>query len=198
MRSLSQRKTRLPKTKSPEEWQRFFEAINTRYDTAKRNYALLYLMYVSALRVGEALALNVDDLDLVLLRVHVRDGKSGERMVPLRPNDRLRESMEAWLEVRERWNPPNPLLFVTKPGKPLSTNAVRQSVTVYGERAGLGHVTPHMLRHSAATEMLANGAPPIGVQRVLGHKRLATTLNEYAWASDTHAAEAMAKRHIDW
>ena len=52
----------------------------------------------------------------------------------------------------------------------------------------------HMLRHSAATEMLANGAPPIGVQRVLGHRSLRTTLETYAHACDTHAFEAMAHR----
>jgi len=51
-----------------------------------------------------------------------------------------------------------------------------------------------MLRHSAATEMLANGAPPIGVQRVLGHRSLRTTLETYAHACDTHAAEAIARR----
>ena len=51
-----------------------------------------------------------------------------------------------------------------------------------------------LLRHSAATEMLANGAPPIGVQRVLGHRSLRTTLETYAHACDTHAAEAMALR----
>ncbi len=65
---------------------------------------------------------------------------------------------------------------------------------LYGKRSGIGHVTPHMLRHAAATEMLANGAPPIGVQRVLGHNSLRTTLETYAHARDTHAAEAMMHR----
>jgi integrase/recombinase XerC len=67
-------------------------------------------------------------------------------------------------------------------------------MAVYAQRAGIGHTTPHMLRHSAATEMLAAGAPPIGVQRVLGHRSLSTTLTTYAHAADVHAAEAMARR----
>lgn len=190
------RKQRLPKTKTPEQWRDFFRVIDIRYDTARRNCALFYLLYATGLRVGEALALRVEDLDLARLKVHVRDGKSGERFVPLPDDSHLGDVARGWLAVRERWQPRIPLLFVTRPGKPLSSNAVRASARLYGARAGIGHVTPHMLRHSAATEMLANGASPIGVQRVLGHKRLSTTLDVYSWASDTHAAEAMAKRRL--
>lgn len=188
------RKARLPKTKSPEEWQLFFKAINRRYDCGKRNYALFRLLYESGLRVGEALKLTVKDLDLVLMKVHVREGKSGERNVPLPDDHLLVKSLNEWLDVRRRWSPDSEMLFVTKPGRPMSTNAARESMRVYGERAGIGLVTPHMARHSAATEMLANGASPIGVQRVLGHRSLSTTLNTYAHAADTHAREAMAKR----
>jgi site-specific recombinase XerC len=197
MPETQSRKNRLPKTRTHEEWESFFGCINTRYDTAARNHAVLYLAYVSALRIGETLALHVDDVDLALLRVHVRDGKTGERNVPLPDDVTLKESLERWLAVRERWGIDSPLLFVTKTGEPLHPNAVRASMLVYGKRSGLGHLTPHMLRHSAATQMLANGASPIGVQRVLGHRRLSTTLDVYSWASDKHAVEAMGKRFRD-
>ena len=190
----SNRKTRLPKTKTPEQWQLFFRAIDTRYDTQKRNEALLYLMYESALRVGEALQLHVNDVDLRLLRVHVRSGKSGEGMVPLPADQKLINSIEAWLEVRSRWNPDSEILFVTKPGRPLSANAVRESMKVYAERAGIGHCHPHMLRHSAATELLANGATILGTSRILRHRSIQTTLSCYAHAADSHAREAMNKR----
>ncbi len=191
---MPERKTRLPKTKSPEQWQAFFDAINVRYDSSKRNFAFFYLLYMTGLRIGEALSLEIGDVELVRMRLHVRDGKSGERWVPLPDNERLRAALEAWAAVRARWNPASELLFVTKSGKPLSANAVRASMDVYAKRAGIGHANPHMLRHSAASELLAHGAPPIGVQRVLGHRRLSTTLNTYAHACDTHAADAMAKR----
>jgi integrase len=189
-----ERKGRLPKTKTPEEWSRFFACIDGRYDSGKRSLALFRLLYASALRVGEALQLEVADLDLELLRVHVRAGKTGERWVPLPDDPALIRSINAWLEVRSGWNPSIPLLFATKPGKPLSTNAARESMKLYGERAGIGHVHPHMLRHSAATELLSKGAAPLGVQRILGHRQLSTLLNTYAHACDTHAREAMAKR----
>lgn len=187
-------KAKLPKTKSPEEWTALFSAIDTRYETQTRNHALLYLLYMSGLRVGEALSLHLCDLDFERMRLHVRKGKSGERNIPLPESDTLEMTIGRWLGVRERWNPDSPLLFVTKPGMPLSSNAVRESMSVYAERAGIGHATPHQLRHSAATELLAHGASPIGVQRILGHARLSTTLDIYASAADCHAAEAMSKR----
>jgi len=189
-----ERKTRLPKTKTPEEWQRFFAAIDTRYDSGKRNLALFYLLYAGALRIGEALQLEVQDFDAELLRVHVRAGKTGERFVPLPEDPVLIKSIDAWLEVRSRWNPATSLLFTTKPGRALSTNAARESCRLYGERAGIGHVHPHMARHSAATELLSHGASPIGVQRILGHRSLSTLLSTYSHACDTHAREAMTRR----
>jgi site-specific recombinase XerD len=173
---------------------RFFACIDRRYDSGRRNHALFYLLYASALRIGEALSLSVQDLDLGLMKVHVREGKTGERWVPLPDDPDLVKSINAWLDVRTRWNPDIDILFVTKPGKQLSTNAARESMKLYGERAGIGHVHCHMLRHSAATEMLSHGASPIGVQRVLGHRSLSTLLSTYSHACDTHAREAMAKR----
>lgn len=189
-----ERKTRLPKTKTPEEWQAFFRSIDTRYDSGKRNFALFYLLYAGALRIGEALQLEVQDFDAQLLRVHVRAGKTGERFVPLPEDPVLLRTMNAWLEVRSRWNPATSLLFTTKPGRALSTNAARESMRLYGERAGIGHVHPHMARHSAATELLSHGASPIGVQRILGHRSLSTLLSTYSHACDTHAREAMTRR----
>ena len=189
-----ERKTRLPKTKTPEEWQAFFKSIDTRYDSGKRNDALFRLLYASALRVGEALLLTVRDVDLDLMRIHVREGKTGERFVPLPDDPALIKSINGWLEVRSRWNPATSLLFVTKPGRALSTNAARESMRLYGERAGIGHVHPHMARHSAATELLSHGASPIGVQRILGHRSLSTLLSTYSHACDTHAREAMSRR----
>jgi integrase len=187
------KKSVLPKTKTPEEWAAFFDCIQTRYPTAARNHALLYLTYLAGLRIGETLALRVRDVDLNLLKVHVTQGKTGERVVPLPDDPRLVKTFARWLQIHETWQTSD-LLFITRSGEPIRSSAVRRSMALYGDRSGIGHVTPHMLRHSAATEMLANGAPPIGVQRVLGHRSLRTTLETYAHACDTHAAEAMARR----
>lgn len=190
------RKSVLPKTKTPDEWARMFACIDTRYPTQARNHALLMLLYVTGLRVGEAVSLRTPNVDFKLANLTVVDGKTGERTVPLKQVDpAMWPSLERWLAIRRGWNPDSDLIFVTSTGGPLGTNAVRRSMLIYGERAGIGHITPHMLRHSAATEMLAAGAPPIGVQRCLGHRSLSTTLSVYAWAADTHAADAMACRY---
>ena len=188
-------KSTLPKTKTPEEWALLFDSIDKRYPTQARNHALLYLMYVTGLRVGEALALRLKDVDFDLGKVTVVEGKTGQRVVPL-PNDvdELKSSLDRWLAFRGSWTPKDDLLFVTRTGEPMRTSAVRRFIALYGERSGIGHCNPHQLRHSAASEMLAAGAPPIGVQRVLGHKSLRTTLETYAHACDTHALEAMNMR----
>lgn len=188
------RKNVLPKTKTTEEWQRLFKSIDTRYPTQARNHALIYLMYQVGIRVGEALQLHVSDIDFERMRLRVRDGKTGERNVPLPEDVELRHTVERWLRFRAAWSPESPLLFVTRTGASLHANAVRRSMLLYSERSGIGRTTPHMARHSAASELLANGATPIGVQRILGHRRLTTLLSTYAHAADTHAAAAMAKR----
>ena len=187
------RKNTLPKTKTPEEWAGLFRCIQTRSPTAARNHALLYLTYLTGLRIGETLALRMQDVNLDLLKVHVTEGKTGERVVPLPDEPALEKSLSRWLAIRTDWAQDD-LLFITRTGRPLRSSAVRRSMEIYGRRCGIGHVTPHMLRHSAATEMLANGAPPIGVQRVLGHRSLRTTMEVYAHACDTHAVEAMSRR----
>jgi len=63
--------------------------MTTRYPTAARNHALLYLTYLAGLRIGETLALRERDVDLDLLKLHVTRGKTGERIVPLADDPRL-------------------------------------------------------------------------------------------------------------
>lgn len=192
--ATASRKARLPRTKTPEEWQKLFKCIDTRYPTQARSHALIRLLYMTGVRVGEALSLHVTDIDFDRMKLRVRDGKTGERIVPLPDDAELRNTVERWLRFRAAWSADAPLLFITRTGAPLHANAVRRSMLLYGERSGVGRATPHMARHGLATELLGAGASPIGVQRILGHRRLSTTLDTYAHAADCHAAEAMAKR----
>lgn len=111
------KKSVLPKTKTPDEWAAFFGCIQTRYPTAARNHAMLYLTYMAGLRIGETLALRVHDVDLDLLKVHVTRGKTGERIVPLPDDPRLAQSLARWLQARDAW-PASDLLFITSPSSP--------------------------------------------------------------------------------
>lgn len=120
-------KTAMPKTRAPEEWTKFFSCIQTRHPTATRNHALLYLTYMAGLRIGETLALRVQDVDLDRLKVHVTLGKTGERVVPLPDDARLASTMAQWMQVRESW-PHGDLIFITRSGEPIRPSAVRRSM----------------------------------------------------------------------
>ena len=131
------KKDALPKTKTAEEWAAFFRCIATRYPTAARNHALLYLTYLTGMRIGEALLLEVRDVDLDRFKVRVRQGKTGERVVPLADDSRLHTSLERWIRVREEWSPTSDLLFVTRSGECLSDAAVRRSAVPFKTSRGI-------------------------------------------------------------
>jgi site-specific recombinase XerC len=132
----------LPKTRTPEEWATFFGCIATCYPTAARNHALLYLTYVTGLRIGETLALRLHDVDLDLLKVHVTRGKTGERIVPLPDDPKLTQPITRWLQVRKSW-PTSDLLFVTRSGETYQT---RRGQALYG---ALRHSQRHRPRDAS-------------------------------------------------
>jgi integrase/recombinase XerC len=138
-----------------------------------RDWALLLLLYGAGLRVGEALGLNGSVIPLsATLRVTGKRDKT--RIVPLLPQ--VRAAIEAYLELC-----PHPLsaespLFRGVRGGPLNPAIVRASVRAARARLGLGsRTTPHALRHSFATHLLARGADLRSLQELLGHASLSST-----------------------
>ena len=169
----------------------------------RRDQALLELMYGSGLRVGEAVALDVDDVDLSAQSVRVRHGKGDkERLVPL--GDKARLAVIAWLALRPRHLPAGPLsperaLFLTRRGRRIGTRAVRRVVDEWAARSGVPRTHPHALRHSFATHLLASGADLRSIQELLGHASLKTTSRyahvdvEYLVAQYSHHPRAERK-----
>jgi site-specific recombinase XerD len=142
-----------------------------------RDRALCELLYASGARIGEVcpLPLTALDLDQALVRL---DGKGGkQRLVPIGVPacraiaDYLETARPALLGDRPD---PGALLLAVR-GRALGVREAREVVRRAGVQAGVGHVTPHTLRHSAATHLLEGGADLRQVQELLGHTSLATT-----------------------
>jgi integrase/recombinase XerC len=138
-----------------------------------RDLAILLLLYGAGLRVAEAMSLTADLLPLgSTLRVTGKRSKT--RLVPIVPA--VREAIEDY--VRQC---PYPLrgavpLFVGARGGPLNPDLVRRSVAAARRRLGLPDtLTPHALRHSFATHLLARGADLRSLQELLGHASLSST-----------------------
>lgn len=140
-----------------------------------RDTALFTLLYGSGLRISEALGLNVRDAPLpgsdAMLRVMGKGSK--ERVVPILPV--VRAGMAAWLRHHPSPVPDSPL-FVGARGGRLNPAIAQRTMRAYRNLNGLSaHATPHALRHSFATHLLAGGADLRAIQDLLGHASLSTT-----------------------
>ena len=144
---------------------------------ALRDQALLELMYACGLRASEATGLEVTDLDLdeLVLRAHGKGSK--ERLVPIG-----RTAADAVRRYLERGRPQligasvEPHLFVNFRGGALSRQGLYKIVQRHARSAGLAErMSPHTLRHTFATHLLAGGCDLRAVQEMLGHADVATT-----------------------
>ena len=138
-----------------------------------RDLAILLLLYGSGLRIAEALSLPASVLPVgKTLRVTGKRGKT--RVVPV--VEAVRQAIAAYVTAC-----PHPLtgacpLFLGKRGGPLNADLVRRSVRAARKRLGLpDSLTPHALRHSFATHLLAGGADLRSLQELLGHASLSST-----------------------
>lgn len=140
---------------------------------AKRDIAVLSLLYGSGLRVSEALALRRSDMPLRdALSVRGKGGKV--RRVPVLPVSR--EAAAAYLAALPMDLRPDEALFRGQRGRPLGARAVQKAVERMRLALGLpASVTPHALRHSFATHLLAAGGNLRTIQELLGHAALSTT-----------------------
>ena len=132
-----------------------------------RQRAFVMTLYGAGLRISEAAALCVEDIDSARMQLHVREGKGGrERYVPL--SQRLLVELRAYWK---RYRPTGPLLF---PGRGrdgrLSRAAISKALQKAACKAGITkRATPHVFRHSFATHLLELGADLRTVQVMLGH-----------------------------
>ena len=173
----------LPKALPESDVERLLAAVVSDDAIARRDRAILEVLYGTGARISEVVGLSLTDVDLEsgLLRVFGKGAK--ERVVPLgRPAG---EALVAWLSGSgrgalspERWarRGDAEAVFLNARGGRLTRQGAWAIVRKYGDKAGLrGRLTPHVLRHSCATHMLDHGADIRAVQELLGHASVSTT-----------------------
>jgi integrase/recombinase XerC len=140
---------------------------------AARDWAILLLLYGAGLRIGEALGLMGDVLPLGET-LSVTGKRQKTRIVPLLAE--VRSAIEAYVDICPYGVAKGEALFRGRRGGPLEPGTVRRAVRAARVRLNLGErTTPHALRHSFASHLLARGADLRSLQELLGHASLSST-----------------------
>lgn len=164
---------RLPVVLEKGEAESLLAASNTRCKTGLRNRAILEVMYRAGLRVSEAVRLRPSDIRWRDAILEIRNSKGGtDRNVP------VDQETLGWLEAWDAKRARSQHFFSTLSGGRLSPRYLQQMVKRLAYRAGLEsakRVTPHVLRHTYATELLNGGFTIREVQELLGHANVQTT-----------------------
>ena len=168
---------RLPQVLNRAEVQKLLSTPRGTEPSALRDRALLETMYACGLRASEAIDLTVADIDLHAGVLRARGKGSKERLVPIG-----REAVQALRAYVQRGRPAlvglrdEPHLFVNHRGGGLTRQGLYKIVQRHARTAGLDdRMSPHTLRHTFATHLLAGGFDLRSVQEMLGHADVATT-----------------------
>ncbi|MBI2723795.1 MAG: site-specific tyrosine recombinase XerD [Chloroflexi bacterium] len=164
---------------------------------AKRDRAMLELLYATGLRVSELVSLNISDVNMTPPPYVKCLGKGAkERVVPI--HEQAAVAVSAYLDegraplVKSR---KEDALFVNRRGERLTRQGFWLILKHYAAEAKIDSaVTPHTLRHSFATHMLRGGAPLRNVQELLGHANISTT-QVYTQVANDHVREVYEKAH---
>jgi integrase/recombinase XerD len=186
-----------PKALAVDETFRLIEAPDLATAQGRRDSALLEFLYGTGARVSETVGIDIGKIDLED-RVALVTGKgSKQRLVPL--GSKAVTAIHRWLPDRlsllargQRGDP----LFLNMRGRRLTRQGAFDVVRANASRAGIDpeKVSPHVLRHSAATHMVESGADLRTVQEILGHATISTT-QIYTKVSATHLVEVYVQAH---
>jgi len=163
---------------------------------AKRDRAMLELLYAAGLRVSELVSLNIEDLNMSGPYVRCMGKGSKERTIPI--HEQAATAVMSYLDdgraalVKGR---NESALFVNRRGERLTRQGFWLILKQYAREANISSpVTPHTLRHSFATHMLRGGAPLRNVQELLGHANISTT-QVYTQVANEHVRQVYENAH---
>jgi len=190
----------LPRFLTEDEAIRLMEAPDPTTPLGARDVAILELLYGGGLRVSEACALDVGDVELSEGTVRVRAGKGNrDRIVPI--GEPAVQAIQRYLGRRPELRHPRTgaqdaaALFLNHRGGRLTVRSVARRVDRGCLEAGTrARVSPHALRHSCATHMLDRGADLRSIQEILGHASLRTT-QRYTHVSIEHLMRIYDQAH---
>ncbi len=165
----------LPKFLIKEEVEKLLDSPDTTQETGLRDKVMLEVLYATGLRVSELIHVKLNDINLDVGVLTTLGKGSKERTIPIGKS--AIEWIRKYLPVRHKLlrDATTAYLFTTTKGQPLTRQAFWKLIVEYGKQAKLGHITPHLLRHSFATHLLENGADLRSVQMMLGHQDISTT-----------------------
>lgn len=189
----------LPKPLTPQEIDELLEQpLKRNTPEARRDKAMLELMYATGLRVTELVSLDVSDVHLDTTKPYVRLVGKGNRERQLTLLEQPAQELSDYVNVARRrlvGERNEPALFVNRRGERLTRQGFWLIIRGYANDAGIeGNVTPHTLRHSFATHMLRGGMDLRMVQELLGHANISTT-QVYTQVSREHVRESYDKAH---
>jgi len=184
------------------EMSRLLEMPDTSQALGRRDRAILELFYASGLRLSELVGLGIEDVNLPSRMVRVLGKGRKERLVPF--NTSTADALRAWMKDRSSAMGATGArgargvkapLFLNYRGGRLSTRSVDRLVRRYVASCGAKFgISPHALRHSFATHLLANGADLRAIQELLGHARLSTT-QRYTHVNAQQLIDVYKKSH---
>ena len=186
---------------SPAELTRLMNGPDTTTLRGLRDKAILELLFSTGLRVSELCGLSQEDVDLSRDEFSIR-GK-GEKIRVVFLSDTAREAVRAYLKARTdigdamfiQYGKNSNAEMIKNHDLRLTSRSVQRIIKQYATIAGITRkVTPHVIRHSFATDLLSNGADIRSVQALLGHANIATT-QVYTHVTDKHLRDIHKKFH---
>jgi integrase/recombinase XerD len=153
---------------------------------------IVICMLVTGVRVGEIVSIEIDDVlkDKSAMLVH---GKGNRERWVYFPYGIATKALDHYLRFRGRIDGGSERVVVSREGKPVSTNWIRKQLASLAALAGIRRrITPHMLRHTAATQLVEAGVDIRFVQKLLGHASIGTT-QIYTQVSDASLRQTIQK-----